>query len=223
MNISTQPDELFREFREMDSLLLELVAAPDQVQWHWPTFYLLYVELDRMSWRLQNAEGIFRKPVTSHGIDDWGDDVEDANACLDALGRRVLATAELLWNVSRGMSSRVKDVNLRLRLQAHLHPKSSWYQTLRTDYCAGKISADGRSMERTILVLEPTTLERIGSPQEEFLLRHQVYDLADENVMAQLLIAARATTEMHTQVLRAFGSHFVAHCRIEDLLHPSSA
>lgn len=221
MNITSDPGALFREVREMDSLLLALVAAPEQVKWHWPTFYLLYVELDRMSWRLQRAEHLFKDPVTLGEIDEQ-DAVEGANACLDAVGSGVKATAGFLWNVARGISSSIGDAHLRLRLQAHFHPKSSWYQAFRTAYHAGRIAADGRSMERTILVLEPDTLERIGSPQEQFLTWHQVYDLADENVFRGLQAAARETAEIHTRVLRAYGQHFVAHCRIEDLLHPSS-
>ena len=221
MNTSIEPSELFREIREMDNLFLDLVATPDRVEWHWPSFYRLYIEIDKISWQLQSAEKIFHAPLILNETDGWGADVEIANACLSALGQSLLASIGLLWNISRGMSSRIRDARLRSTLQAHLHPKSSWYQTLRTHYHAGLIS-DNASLERTILVFDRNTLERIDPPLEQFLLWHQVFDLTDENVLAQLLIAAQKTSEVHTQALRAFGHHFVSYCRIEDLLHPSS-
>jgi hypothetical protein len=220
----TQADEVFREIRELDELLLQLVASPDTVEWHWPGYYQLYVQVDKMAWTIQaaaRAVGHVSATVADAAPDST--QVTAANASLGALGKNYMAVLGCLWQLGRGMSSLVKEARLKAILRAHLHPKSGWYQACFTQYCAGRISADGARLERTILLLEPDPPERIDRAVDETcLLRHQVFDLGSADKRQALALAADEVQDLHARATGAMRRHLLAYCDISDLAHPSS-
>lgn len=213
----TQADEVFREIRELDELLLQLVASPDTVEWHWPGYYQLYVQVDRMAWTIQSAARAIGQ------VSGIVADAEAANAALAALGKNYMAVLACLWQHGRGMSSLVKDARLKAILRAHLHPKSGWYQTCFAQYCAGRVSADSTRLERTILLLEPHPPERIDQAVDEsYLLRHQVSDIGSEDERRTLALAMEEVQDLHARATGAMRRHLLAYCDISDLAHPSS-
>lgn len=213
----TQADEVFREIRELDELLLQLVASPDTVEWHWPGYYQLYIQVDKMAWTIQAAARAIGQ------VSGIVADAAPANAALEAMGKNYMAVLGWLWQHGRGLSSVVKDTRLKTILRAHLHPKSGWYQACFTQYCAGRISADGARLERTILLLDPHPPERIGHAVDEFfLLRHQVFDIGADDQRRALASAMEAVQDLHARATDAMRRYLLAHCRISDLTHPSS-
>lgn len=222
MNHTGAPEELFREIRELDALLLELVATPERVSWHWPTFYRLYLELDNIAWRLNSAgRTVLQWPIPMDDAILHQTSATDAQY-FGSLGKSYKACIGLLWQIGCDTLSRINDKDLRFRIRAHVHPKSGWYQAVISRYQAGTLSKDATTLERTIWVMEPQSQERIDPPYEEFLQHQQSFDLHDESTRIALASAVQATATLHGQVQRAFGAHLVAHCKIEDLLHPSS-
>ncbi|MFN3789271.1 hypothetical protein [Massilia sp.] len=220
----TQASEVFREIRELDELLLQLVASPDAVDWHWPGYYQLYVQVDRMGWSIQSAARAVghTSSIIADAIPD-GTHVAAANAALDALGKNYMAVLGWLWQHARGMSSVIKEPRLKAILRAHLHPKSGWYQACFAQYCAGRISPDGARLERTILLLEPSPPERIDQAVDEtYLLRRQLFDIGAEDKRRALALASDEVQDMHARATDAMRRHLLAHCHIGDLAHPSS-
>jgi hypothetical protein len=216
-------DELFREIREVGALLLQLVASPDTVDWHWPSYYQLYVQVDRMNWTLKAAARVAEQAPGIAGARPDAMTADAANAALTALGQNYMAILNCLWQLGRGMASRVNDAHLKAMLRAHLHPKSGWYQACITRYCAGRVSPDGARLDRTILLLEPHPPERIDQAVDEtWLLRHQVFDIASDDGRRALALAAEDVLDAHARTSGAMCRHLLAHCDIADLAHPSS-
>jgi hypothetical protein len=218
MNGCTPPAGMLRELRDVDGLILELVAAPGRADWHWPSYYLLYVDVERMAWLVQRAGN-----VLAHGGAD--DDDEDAGAVRDAFGAvrdKLLQIVAQLWRMSGNLGTVIEDKALRRRIRAHFHPKSAWYQALHDDYCAGRLAEGGRVLERTILVLDPDPPERIEDLGAGDLLRRQRFAAGTPAARAALADAVRAAEQEHARTWTAMKDFFLAHCTLEDLLHPSS-
>lgn len=48
MSTVTYAGELFREIRDIDSMILDMISTPKTEMWHWPSYYLFYVDVDRL-------------------------------------------------------------------------------------------------------------------------------------------------------------------------------
>ncbi|OON63737.1 hypothetical protein B0920_10400 [Massilia sp. KIM] len=221
----TPPDEMLAEVRAVHGWVRELVATPQTVRWHWPTFYLLYVDLDQLSGLLERIAGSLEaEPLALAGGDaqtltqreraDW---VEEA---CSPLGPALTSLIHRLWQVSRNTLCHLEDAALRERLRAHLQPKSEWYQSLRSDYATGRATPDGAVLERTVLVADPAPRGRIHDPGP--LLRYQRFDIGTQGACAALAQAVRDVGAEQAEVWKSMKELLLAHCRIEDLIYPSS-
>ena len=228
MTSFTSPSDIFRDIREIDELILELVSHPDKASWHWPSYYLLYVEMDRLAWLIRHAgEALsrerFKLPLLK---DEREPTLEEYAECLsetfDDVWKMQKSIVGWLFQISRGMMTVIEDKTLRRRARAHFYPKSAWYQALYTNYCPGKVSADGRVLERVILTMDrdpPERIENLGSPN---LLHHQRFDIETQEARAALQRAVQEVEAGHAKTCAAMQELFVAHCRVQDLIHPSS-
>jgi hypothetical protein len=221
----TPPGAMLDEVRAVHGWVRELVATPHTVRWHWPTFYLLYVDLDQLSGLLERiAASLEPEPLALPGSEaqalsrreraDW---VEEACA---PLGAALASLIHRLWGVSRDTLCHLEDAALRERLRAHLQPKSEWYQAFRSDYAPGRATPDGAVLERNVLVADPAPRGRIHDPGP--LLRHQRFDIGTQGARAALAQAVRDVGAEQAEVWKTMKELLLAHCRIEDLVYPSS-
>ncbi|QOL48498.1 hypothetical protein [Massilia litorea] len=225
----TAPDEILREVRDLHQFILALLASPDKTRWHWPSYYLLYVDMDRMAWRLRGTRTVFAdEPLFGKAagfaagprpVAGQAEAVDDAFA---DLGKAQGSIVGRLWHMSRNTLTVIEDKQLRQRMRAHLHPKSEWYQVFRSDYCPGRVSADGRTLERSILKTDPEPPDRIHDLGETNLHVHQTFDIGTDAARNLLAQAVARVEDEHARVSRAMADCFLAHCSLEALLHPSS-
>lgn len=45
----TPAHEFLLELADLHALILDVLDSPRKAQWHWPSFYLLYVDMDRLA------------------------------------------------------------------------------------------------------------------------------------------------------------------------------
>lgn len=228
MTSFTSPSDIFRDIRDIDELILELVSHPDKASWHWPSYYLLYVEMDRMTWLIRHAgDALSRERLTLSVLKDEEEPTLDeyaecVNETFDAVWKTQKSIVGWLFQISRGMMTVIEDKTLRRRARAHFYPKSAWYQALYAEYCAGKVSTDGRVLERVILTMDrdpPERIENLGAPN---LLHHQRFDIGTHETRAALQRAVQKVEAEHAKTCAAMQELFLAHCTVQDLIYPSS-
>lgn len=214
--MNAAPDDILREVRDLHRFILALIASPDTTRWHWPSYYLLYVDMDRMAWRLRRTRTVFAdEPL----CDTEAGAVDDAFA---DLGKVQGSIVDRLWHIARNTLTVIEDKRLRQQLRAHLHPKSEWYQVFRSGYCPGRVSADGTTLERSILTIDPEPPERIHDLDAKQLHVRQSFDIGTDAARTLLACALGKVEQEHAAVTRAMADFFLAHCAIEQLLHPTS-
>jgi hypothetical protein len=228
MTSYTSPSDIFRDIREIDELVLELVSHPDKARWHWPSYYLLYVDMDRMAWLIEHAgDALSReRPMLSVLKEEEEPTLEEYAECVsgtfDDVWKMQKSIVGRLFQISRGMTTVIEDKTLRRRARAHFYPKSAWYQALHADYCPGKVSADGHVLERVILTMDrdpPERIEDLGAPN---LLHHQRLDIGTKEARAALQRAVQEVGAEHAKTWAAMKELFLAHCTVQDLIYPSS-
>lgn len=143
MTISTPVAELFREINDVHCWMMDLFQSDFQVK-HWPTFYLLYVDVDRLPWELQGAaDSVLHPLMPRYGPDDF-DCIEAVDLMFQRVQQRftdiVLQLGAIVLNTQ---IASIGDAALRLRIKAHLRQKSDWRLTFRDQYCAGRIVDEG--------------------------------------------------------------------------------
>jgi hypothetical protein len=219
----TAPTEFLHELGDINGFIADLVACPLKAGWHWPTFYLLYVEVDRLSMLLMRLRSLFAAPVMETASASPEEFAEDLHGFLAEIGRRQKVIVGSLWQMYRETKPTLAQQALHDRVTAHAHPKSGWYQTLMSHCGAGEVSNDHRVLMRTALPIDTrSSKEHIDSGTAACMLRYQSFDIGTSQ--ARLLLAS-AVEELETRigaVLALMGKHLLAHCRIENLLHPCS-
>lgn len=223
MSAFTPPQELFREIREIDQMILDLIATPSTVTWHWPSYYLLYVDIDSMGWLLRSAASVVVEPFVGNdkGV-PIAECVAQANESFSQLERRLTSIVGRLWQLSRNFATTIDDKALNYRMRCHFHPKSEWFQAFSDQYSAGKIAPDGRTLTRTVLLVDVQPMDRMPDLLEKGLVQHHAFDLTAEPVSNTLADAALAAVTEHDKVCGAMMNFFLQHCTVQDLAHPSS-
>lgn len=221
MNSFTEPGELFREIGEIHDLVGEIVQSDLTQIRHWPTYYLLYVDVDRLGWDIDFAG---RSLAGSLSLTESPDQEETNEAVAHGFGRlqvRVRAIVSWLerW-ASHSMLIRIGDDGLKHRLHSHFRLKSQWRDMFLQDYCAGKLSNDGKVLERSVLFLDPQPTYRMFDVHEKGLLQRQRFDIAADR--AALADASRQLQRRIGTVQAAMMRRLSEQCKIADLLHPSS-
>jgi hypothetical protein len=220
----TAPEEFLREISDINLFILDLIASPRRTTWHWPSYYLLYVDADRMGWLIQQAGNLVGSPLEGVGNPHRVEQrVEGTNEFFDTLRKRQESIVQWLWPLARHTNLQVEHSASRERLHAHVHPKSDWYETFMRDFCPGRVSLDGLVLERTVLLTDPATeCDRFSHVDGRGLLQRQSFDLSTGQARLALSRAVCNAGIEHGKVCRAMKDFFIEHCAITDLVHPAS-
>lgn len=225
MTTHTPAQAFLSEVHEINRLIDDIIACPRKSNWHWPSFYLLYVDVDRLAMTLVRTEHFFDPP--SSGLFAPGgmeERVEYGNALLDELGKRQKAIFGWFYRMSRQVLYGADDSEREARLTAHVHPKSGWYQEFFARYEPGTLAEDGQTLTRTVLpVLAEPPYERVDHMTASCMLRSQTFDLGTPGERMALAEATRQAAERLGGIAARMQACLREHCTLEDLLYPCSA
>lgn len=217
----TPATEFFCELSDVQSLIMDVLTAPDLHIKHWPTYYRLYIDVDELAWRVYKASQYLTERFVGEDGTFAAQLVEAANECLAGIGDCQRRIVDWISKMTRQGWISCNDKALTHHLRCHLQPKSAWYQEFHERYCAGKISEDGQILSRFIFRIDPDPTYRIPDLDEKQLAQQQVFDVATEKAIASLVLAAEQVSARIGEVRASMGDYFVRHCTPEDLLHPS--
>jgi len=225
MTTYTAAQAFLSEVHEINHFIDDIIACPRKSSWHWPSFYLLYVDVDRLAITLMRTGHFFDPPLTGlSAAAEIEERVGHGNAILGELGEQQKAIFRWFYRMSRHILYSANDTVLRVRLEAHVHPKSGWYQEFFAEYDAGTLSVDGKSLTRTFLpVLAKPPYERVDLVTASCMLRHQAFDLSTPEEQMALAHATRQAATKLGEIAARMQAYFLAHCKLEDLLYPCSA
>jgi hypothetical protein len=225
MTTYTPAQEFLAEVHEINSFIDDIISCPRKSDWHWPSFYLLYVDVDSLAMALMRAEHFFRFALLDSSIPTAIDElVGDANAVLGEVGRRQKAIFPWFYRMSRRIVYSAEDTVLRARLDAHVHPKSGWYQEFFAEYDAGTLSVDGKTLTRTVLpILAEPPYERVDNFTASCMLRRETFDFSTPEEQTALAQGTKQAAVRLGQISARMHAYLLAHCKLEDLLYPSSA
>jgi hypothetical protein len=102
----------------------------------------------------------------------------------------------------------------------HFGPQSPWYHGLQAHYQSGCVAPDGRTLERTVLLIEPHSAQW---HEDELPVERQQFELAPEYACTLNRRAIHQAQTALNQVYAAVGARFVQQCpSVGALLHPRS-
>lgn len=225
MTTYTPAKEFLSEVHEINSFIDDIISCPKKSDWHWPSFYLLYVDVDRLAMALMRAENFFRFPMRGSSIPTAIDElVGDTDAILGEVAKRQKEIFSWFYRMSRRIVYSAQDTVLRARLDAHVHPKSGWYQVFYAEYNAGTLSVDGNTLTHTVLpILAAPPYERVDNFTASFMLRRQTFDFSTRDGQEALADATKQAAIILGRVGARMQVYFLEHCKLEDLLYPCSA
>lgn len=221
---SAAADTFLGELAEVNAFIVDALACPKRWNWHWPTFYLMYVEVDRLLGLVGQVEHHFASPFAGLGEPPTPEEMADgANALFTQLTRRQKALLGSHFQLSRYTEPDDAGRRLHRRLRAHVHPKSGWHQVFLDEYRSGTVSADGKTLTRTVLPIDPAAdCEHIDHISASCMLRQQRFDLGEPGMTGALALAAGQAASRLGAIAGAMHAHLVQYCTIHDLMHPSS-
>lgn len=224
MTTPTPASEFLSEIHEINGFIDDILACPRKSDWHWPSFYLLYVDVDRLAMALMRTERFFGPPLFEGSRAPTSEELaEDSRAVLGEVGKHQKAIFGRLYPMSRRIVRNEDNARLHERLHAYLHPKTDWHQTFLTQYDAGALSSDGQRLLRTVLpILAEAHDERPVHAAVDDTPRHQSFEAGTPEARAALAEATRHAAEALGRISARMSACLVTHCRIEDLLHPCS-
>lgn len=220
----TPAHEFLSELGDINAFILDVLESPRKSQWHWPSYYLLYVDVDRLAGLLMRAQHLFEAPFQQFGEPPTVEEsVAEANELFALLDRQQKAVVLWLFQMYRYTGVNPADPTAHGRLGAHVHPKSGWYQTFMSDFRSGLVITDGSTLQRVALPIDSGTAgERIDNMTAGCMLRQQAFDIGNPAARAALV---RATDEVRSrlgEVLGTMTTFLAANCTVADLLHPCS-
>jgi len=219
----TPPAGFLAELGDIHDFIPGLLDCERKSGWHWPTFYLLYVKLDRVAMLLMQVGHLFGSPAPEPDGPFADDAAPDAPGLLGMIDTHQKTIVALVFQLYRNTRPSAAGQAIHDLAGAHVHPKSGWYQTLM----AGPVSCDtgdgGRTFQRTALpAATGIRCERIDAVTAECMLRHQRFDTDSVTARQQLAEAAGAAGARLGAVQRTMSRYLLANCTMEDLLHPCS-
>jgi hypothetical protein len=225
MTNDTPPRLFLSEIGDIAGFIDDIVACPRKESWHWPSFYLLYVDVDRLAGTLARIGCVFDAPVQDASDPVMAEAfVADGNALLAELGQRHKAIVRWVWPLARHIRPCPDDPVPRARLDAHVHPKSGWYQTFFAAYDAGTLAPDGRTLARTVLpALAAPVHDRIDDVTADCMLQRQTFDTGTLDARLALAHATRQAAARLGSIAARMHDYLMAHCELKDLMHPCSA
>jgi hypothetical protein len=222
MTITTPPQELFRELSDIGGLVFNLLTGPKLKVKRWPPYYQIYVELDRLCWSVSRATAYLLEPFDEADGHPDLDRIEGANLCFGRIDASFKAIVNILAHMDRRQLIMYENPPLKDLVYNHFSPKSAWYMALNEQYFSGRISANGRMLERNALLLDPVPTYRVLDIEEKHLAPWQNFDLTSEESRTVLVRTVNQVQKRLGEVYAAVGSHFVSNClSVKELLHPS--
>lgn len=220
----TPAHEFLSDLGDINAFILDALNSPRKAQWHWPSYYLLYVDADRLVGLLVRVGDLFKPPFGQPGgqpaAERWTADANDLFAQID---RQQKAIVRWLFQMYRYTDANPADPAAHRRLGAHVHPKSGWYQTFMSDFCSGVVTADAKTLQRVVLQTDPGTIGgQIDNVTAGCMLRRQVFDLATPATREALAHATYDARCRLGKILATMTAFLAANCSIADLLHPGS-
>jgi len=217
----TPPQELFRELAEMGNLVFSMLAGPQVTVRRWPAYYMVYLELDRLCRELsRTTAALSRGFIAPDGRVDTLR-IEAANAGLARIEEHMRRMVGLLAHIGRHALVDHGSPALKAVVVHHLSPESAWFAAFHERYRAGRISPEGRVLERSVLPFDPVPLH--GSTAIDALTGtgDQMFDLVSAQSRIVLGRTARNVQEKLNHVYASLGAFFVANCpSVQELLHP---
>lgn len=220
----TPTHDFLSELGDINAFILDVLDSPRNSQWHWPSYYLLYVDVDRLAGLLVRAKDLFEPPFRQLGeppaVEEF---VADTNELFALLDRQQKAVIGWLFQMYRYTGVNPADPAAHGRLGAHVHPKSGWNQIFMSDFRSGVVTTDGSTLQRVALPIDPGAAnERIDNMTADCMLRQQAFDISSPAAKAAL---ARVTDEVRLrlgEVLGTMTTFLAANCTVADLLYPCS-
>jgi len=220
----TPAHEFLSELADLHALILGVLDSPRKAQWHWPSYYLLYVDMDRLAGLLRRVRHVFEPPF-AHFAEPPSVEalVADDNALFALLDKQQKEIVGWLFQMYRYTGTPPMNPAARTRLGAHVHPKSGWYQTLMRECHAGVVTADGNTLHRVALPIDLGAADgRIDDLTADCMLRRQSFDISTPAARAALARAVDEAQSRLGKVQAAMTAYLTAHCTLADLLHPCS-
>lgn len=221
----TDPHAFLRELRELDAQIQQLIMSPAAVCWHWPSYYLLYVDIDRMGWLLRRlGTALGDRDGAVPAFTPFNErDAQGIDGLFTSYAQLYKSVLRHLWQIARGTSSVIQDAGVRGPLRAHLHPKSAWYRAFLTHYQPGQLSLAEGQIARVMLLIDPRTAEdRIDEIDTREVVQPQVFDVSTLEARHALVRSVQDTEELHSGLNRKMTNFFRQYCTIDALLHPGS-
>lgn len=212
----THAHEFLSEVPEINCFIDDIISRPRKSDWHWPSFYLLYVDVDRLAMALMRVENFFNSSLRNSSMPTAIDDlVENTNAILSDVTKRQKEIFSWFYRMTRRIVYSAEDTALRARLDAHVHPKSDWYQTFYVQYDAGMLSVDGVTLTRKVLALD--------NFMAGCMLQLQTFDFSTRDEQKALADATKKASIKLGRIGARMQAYLLEHCKLEDLLYPCSA
>lgn len=220
----TPAHEFLADIGDINALILDVLNSPRRAQWHWPSYYLLYVDVDRLAGLLTRVHHLFDGTFDAFGDQPTLDErVRSYNDLFALLDKQQKAVLQWLFQMTRYTRPDPIDPAVHARVNAHVHPKSGWYQTFICEYRAGVLTADGNTLQRTALPVAPSmSCERIDHITATCMLRHQAFDISTPAARLALAQATNGVQSRLGKVSATMTAFLVEHCTLTDLLHPCS-
>lgn len=216
---SASPQQLFRELEGIGNVAFGMLTGPQVSVRRWPPFYLAYVEVEGLCWEMSRATGFLSRGfIMQDGAPDPRRILE-ANACLDRIGTHACMLVELLARIERYRLASHSNRALQHIVQFHFSRDSAWYAAFQGHYCAGRVLANGHTLERRVLAIDPQPV--LPAAGATHITELQLFDLAPVQSCTRLGHNSRQVQSRLNQVYAAMGAFFVANCpSVADLLHP---
>jgi hypothetical protein len=217
----TPPQELFRELTDIGSLVFNMLAGPQVAVRRWPAYYMVYLEVDRICWEVSQATAALARGFMTPGGAADSQRIEAVNAGLGRLDGHVRALVDQVARIERqGLMNHGRPA-LKAIVERHFAPESTWYVAFRDHYCSGRVSGDGRILERRVLQIDPQPdISPMGGNANE-LVERQVFEVESAQARNLLGRTSRSVQTRLNHLYTALGESFVARCpSVRELLHP---
>lgn len=220
----TNPNQFLSELADITNFIVDVLDSPKKSAWHWPSYYLLYVDVDRLSRLLVRLRYGFEPPsAVFDEPSDLEERVADDNALFALIDKRQRAVVSWLFQMYRRTAANPADPKAHKRLGAHVHPKSGWYEVFMREYCSGVVSNDGNTLQCVVLPIDRSAeAQRIDDITADCMLRHQSFDISKPSARAAMAQATGEALSRLGKVQAAMTCDLSKHCTIADLLHPCS-
>lgn len=218
---ATPPQELFRELTDLGNLIFSMLTGPQVVVKRWPAYYLVYVQVDGLCREVSRTTGYLSRGFNEADGTVSSERIEATNACLARIDGHCRALVDLLGRIERQALVSHGKPALKHVIAIHFSPTSLWCLGFQQRYCSGRVSQDGKVLERDVLLIDPQPAPGATDVEESSLVEHQSFELTSDQSRALLGRTTRKVQTNLNQVYASLGDFFVGRClSTSELLHP---